>query len=66
MEVDRNLKIEVKVDAANEKIALLERDLQRRTDDCNLKKEVIQQLSDSLILYEDNQRDYQSKIFQLT
>lgn len=54
MVVDKNLKIEEMMDAKNEKIVQLERDLARRTDEIGLRKEVIDSMGQSLMQYEED------------
>lgn len=51
-EMDKNLKIEETIDAKNERILQLEKDLQRKTDEVNLRKEVIESMSASLMKHE--------------
>jgi len=41
IEVDKGLKWETEIDARNEKIREVERDLARKTDEISLRKEVI-------------------------
>lgn len=50
--MDRNLKIEETIDEKNEKIIQLEKELQRKTDEIELRKEVINSMSQSLLKHE--------------
>lgn len=45
------------MDAKNERIVVLERDLARRTDEIGLRKEVIDSMGQSLMQYEEDQRE---------
>lgn len=54
VEVDKNLKIEQIVDSKNEKIATLERDLARKCDEINLRREVIDSMGVTLMKYEED------------
>lgn len=52
--MDRNLKIEETIDEKNEQINQLEKELQRRMDEINLRKEVIDSMSKSLLQHEND------------
>lgn len=43
--MDKNLKIEETIDLKNERILQLEKEMQRQSDEINLRKEVIESLS---------------------
>ena len=64
-EMDTNLKIEERVDERNTKIKELGRDLQRKTDEVNLRREVLDSMGDNLVKYENENRDNREKIKQL-
>jgi chromosome segregation ATPase len=64
-ELDRNLKIEETIDAKNEKIVSLERELARKEDEVNLRKDVIDSMSDSLMKHEAESRELASKLVML-
>jgi hypothetical protein len=51
-EMDKNLKVEEMIDAKNERILQLEKDFQRKQDEVNLRKDVIDAMTDSLLRHE--------------
>lgn len=55
--MDTNLKIEERVDERNQRIKELERDLQRKNDEVDLRKEVLDSMGDNLVKYENETRD---------
>jgi hypothetical protein len=61
-ETDKNLKVQEIIDQKDEQIKTLERDLVRKSDEANLRTEVINSLSQSLIVHETNQRELASKL----
>lgn len=63
--MDKNLKIEETIDAKNEKILQLEKDLHRRTDEVNLRKDVIESMSSSLLKHEKESRELASKLVMM-
>eukprot|EP00347_Sterkiella_histriomuscorum_P015370 403357272 len=64
-EMDRNLKIEEKIDAKNDRILQLEKELQRKTDEVGLRKEVIDSMSESLMRHESESAELASKLVLL-
>jgi len=56
-EIDRNLKIEETVDAKSDRIRELEKELQRKTDEAELRREVIESLSASLMKHEKENQE---------
>jgi hypothetical protein len=52
--MDRILKIEETLDMKNERIKEVEKELQRKHDEVNLRKEVIDSMSDSLMKHEND------------
>eukprot|EP00347_Sterkiella_histriomuscorum_P016614 403352511 len=61
-EMDRNLKIGETIDLLNEKIVQLDKELQRRNDEINLRKEVIDSMSNSLMKHEKESGELASKL----
>ena len=51
-EIDKNLKIEEIVDEKNERIVQLEKEVQRKNDEINCRKEMIDAMSASLMSHE--------------
>lgn len=60
--MDKNLKTGEIIDGKNEQIIQLEKELQRKTDESNLRKEVIDSLSESLMKHEGETRELASKL----
>lgn len=63
--MDRNLKIEETIDAKNDRILQLEKELQRKTDEVNLRKEVIDSMSESLMRHEHDSAELAQKLVLL-
>ncbi len=63
--MDKLLKLETVIDEKNDQIAHLEKDLQRKCDEVNLRKEVIDSMSDSLMQHESAQRELASKLVMM-
>lgn len=55
--MDKNLKVEEEVDKRQEKITLLERDIQRKVDEIEMRKEVQDSMGQSLMKYENDLRE---------
>jgi hypothetical protein len=64
-EMDSKLKIETIIDEKNERILTLERELARKDDEVNLRKEVIDSMGDSLLKHENESRELASKLVML-
>lgn len=64
-EMDSKLKIETIIDEKNEKILQLEKELARKEDEVNLRKEVIDSMGDSLMKHETESRELASKLVML-
>ena len=64
-EMDRCLKSEETIDAKNERINQLEKELQRKIDEINCRKEVIESMGASLMLHEKESRELASKLVLL-
>lgn len=62
VEMDKNLKVQEIIDQKDEQIKMIERDLVRKSDEADLRTEVINSLSQSLIAHETNQRELASKL----
>ncbi len=65
LHMDRCLKIEETIDDKNERILQLEKELQRSLDEVNLRKEVIDSMSASLMNHENTQRELASKLVMM-
>ena len=63
--MDSKLKIETVIDEKNERITQLERELARKDDEVNLRKEVIDSMGDSLLKHENESRELASKLVML-
>jgi hypothetical protein len=63
--MDSKLKIETIIDEKNEKIHQLEKELARKEDEVNLRKEVIDSMGDSLLKHETESRELASKLVML-
>lgn len=63
--MDKNLKIQEIIDKKDEEIKIIERDLVRKSDEANLRTEVINSLSQSLMQHETNQRELASKLVMM-
>jgi chromosome segregation ATPase len=63
--MDSKLKIETVIDEKNEQIAQLERELARKEDEVNLRKEVIDSMGASLMKHETESRELASKLVML-
>lgn len=63
--MDKNLKIEETIDLKNEKIVQLEKEIQRQLDEINLRKEVIESLSNSLMKHEKDSADLAHKLVMM-
>ena len=63
--MDRKLKIETVIDEKNERITQLERELTRKEDEVNLRKEVIDSMGASLMKHETESRELASKLVML-
>ncbi|CDW87547.1 UNKNOWN [Stylonychia lemnae] len=61
-EMDRNLKIEETIDEKNDKILQLEKELQRKVDEVNLRKEIIESMQESLMRHEKESAELASKL----
>jgi hypothetical protein len=61
-EIDRNLKIEETIDAKSERIKELEKELQRKTEEVDLRREVIDSMSASLLKHERENSELASKL----
>jgi hypothetical protein len=64
-EMDRSLKIEEVIDEKNEKIQALERELQRKEDEVNLRKEVIDSMGVSLMKHENETRELATRLVMM-
>jgi chromosome segregation ATPase len=64
-EMDSKLKIETVIDEKNDRIAQLERELARKEDEVNLRKEVIDSMGTSLLKHETESRELASKLVML-
>lgn len=64
-EMDSKLKIETVIDQKNDRIAQLERELARKEDEVNLRKEVIDSMGASLMKHEIDSRELASKLVML-
>ncbi len=60
--MDKNLKIEETIDAKNERIVQLEKDLQRRNEEVELRKEIIESMSASLMRHEKESAELANKL----
>ncbi len=60
--MDKNLKIEETIDAKNERIVSLEKDLQRRNEEVELRKEIIESMSASLMRHEKESAELANKL----
>ena len=63
--MDSKLKIETVIDEKNDRIAQLERELARKEDEVNLRKEVIDSMATSLLKHETESRELASKLVML-
>ena len=63
--MDKLLKIEEVIDEKNDKYLQLEKEYHRKCDEVNLRKEVIDSMSDSLMQHESAQRDLASKLVMM-
>ena len=64
-EMDRSLKIEEVIDEKNEKIQALERELARKEDEVNLRKEVIDSMGLSLMKHENETRELATRLMSM-
>lgn len=64
-EMDKCLKIGEGMDAKQEQINQMEKELQRKCDEVNLRKEVIDSMSASLMSHENDQRELASKLVMM-
>jgi hypothetical protein len=64
-EMDRSLKIEEIIDEKNEKIQALEREMARKEDEVNLRKEVIDSMGLSLMKHENETRELATKLMMM-
>lgn len=64
-EMDSKLKIETVIDEKNERIQQLEKELGRKDDEINLRKEIIDSMGDSLMKHETESRELASKLVML-
>lgn len=60
--MDRNLKIEETIDMKNDRILQLEKEKVRQLDEINLRKEVIDSMSSSLMRHEKDSAELASKL----
>lgn len=60
--MDKNLKLEESIDQKNEKILQLEREIIRKNDEINCRKDVIESMSQSLLKHEKESRDLAQKL----
>ena len=60
--MDRNLKIEETIDEKNERILQLEKEVLRKADEINLRKDVIDSLSQSLMRHERESAELAQKL----
>lgn len=63
--LDKILKIEEVIDAKDERIAQLEKEYQRKADEAELRREVIDSMSQSLMAQESVQRDLATKMVMM-
>ena len=63
--LDKILKIEEVIDGKNERIAQLEKEYQRKADEAELRREVIDSMSQSLMAQESVQRDLATKMVMM-
>jgi hypothetical protein len=64
-EMDKNLKTGETIDEKNERILHLEKELQRKVDEINCRKEMIDSMSNSLLAHEKESRELASKLVML-
>ena len=63
--MDKCLKIEETIDEKNERITQLEKEYQRKCDEADLRKEVIDSMSQSLMQQETTQRELATKLVMM-
>ena len=65
IEIDKNLKVDQVIDGYKERIIQLEKELQRKTDEVEIRKEVIESMSASFLKHEKENRELVSKLVML-
>ena len=65
VDMDKLLKVEEIIDGKHERITQLEKELQRSRDEVDLRKEVIDSMSTSLLKHEKENRELVSKLVML-
>lgn len=65
VEIDKILKVEEIIDGKQERINQLEKEFARKCDEVNLRKEVIDSMSDNLLKHEKENRELVSKLVML-
>lgn len=65
LEMDKCLKIQEIIDEKNDRILQLEKEYQRKCDEVNLRKEVIDSMSQSLMKHESDSREMASKLVMM-
>lgn len=61
-EFDKNLKIEEIIDEKNEKILALEKELQRKSDESELRREIVESMTASLQRHEKESAELANKL----